>query len=125
MLYTLLAHDAIDIRSHRPTMVTAAGTHPRASAVARAMAPRGQSLPNLMHYAVSFDGFTDAFVPYVDGTRDRAALGVVVRDLLARPGMVLQTASGPISGSDLEDPDIDAIVERLLEGLASYGILEA
>ncbi len=125
VLYTLLAHDAIDIRSHRPTMVTAAGTHPRASAVARAMAPRGQSLPNLMHYAVSFEGFTDAFVPYVDGTRDRAALGVVVRGLLARPGMVLQTASGPISGSDLEDPDIAAIVERLLDGLASYGILEA
>jgi hypothetical protein len=125
VLYTLLAHDAVDIRSHRPTMVTAASTYPRASGVARAMAARGQSLPNLMHYAVSFDGFTDAFVPYVDGTRDRTALGMVVRDLFARPGMVLQTASGPISGSDLQDTDIDAIVEQLLLGLASYGILEA
>lgn len=125
VLYTLLAHDAIDIRSHRPTMVTAAGTHPRASAVARAMAPRGQSLPNLMHYAVSFDGFTDAFVPYVDGTRDRAELGAVVRDLLARPGMTLQTANGPVSAANLEEPDLEGIVEQLLEGLASYGILEA
>lgn len=125
VLYTLLAHDAIDIRSHRPGMVTALGTHPRASAVARAMAPRGQSLPNLMHYAVSFDGFTDAFVPYVDGTRDRAELGAVVRDLLARPGMTLQTASGPVSADNLEEPDLEGIVEQLLDGLASYGILEA
>lgn len=124
VLYTLLAHDALDIRSNRPAMATVAGPYPRASAVARALAPKGESLPNLMHYAVSFDGFTDAFVPYVDGTRDRAELGAVVRDLLTRPGMTLRTPNGPVSATDLDDPDIAGIVDQLLEGLAGFGILE-
>jgi len=125
VLFTLLAHDAIDIRWQQSNMVTVPGTHPRVSAAARAMAPRGQTLPNLMHYAVSFESFTYAFVPYVDGTRDRAALATVVRDLLARPGMTLQTPTGPMSATDLEAPDVEAIVEQLLNGLASFGLLEA
>lgn len=125
VLFTLLAHDAIDIRSSRPALVTVPGDRPRASAVARAMAPRGQSLPNLMHYAVSFDGFTDAFIPFVDGTRDRAALAAVVRELLAHPEMTLQTATGPVKAANLEAPDIDGIVDQLLQGLASFGLLEA
>lgn len=125
VLFTLLAHDAIDIRSNRPHLATVPGAQPRVSAVARAMAPRGQSLPNLMHYAVSFEGLADAFVPYVDGTRDRAALGTVVRDLLGRPGMKLQTADGPLNANELEAPDIEGIVDQLLGVLASYGLLEA
>jgi SAM-dependent methyltransferase len=124
VLYTLFAHDAVDIRSHRPEMVTVGGAFPRASAVARALAPRGESLPNLMHYAVTFDKFTDAFIPYVDGTRDRAALGTVVRDLLARPGMTLQTPAGPVTAADLGDPDVAGIVDQLIEGMGSFGLLE-
>lgn len=125
ILFTLLGHDAVDMRWHRPEMVARAGERPRASAVARAMAARGGSLPNTMHYAVTFDEFTYGFVPYVDGTRDRAALGEAVRELLRRPGMTLQAENGPIDGGTLEDADIEGIVEQLLGGLAEFGLLEA
>lgn len=125
ILFTLLGHDAIDMRWHRPEMVTRAGERPRASAVARVMAGRGGSLPNTMHYAVTFDEFTYGFVPYVDGTRDREGLGEAVRELLGRPGMTLQSEGGPIDAGMLEDPDIAGIVEQLLGGLAEFGLLEA
>lgn len=125
ILFTLLGHDAIDMRWHRPELVTRAGERPRATAVARAMAMRGGSLPNTMHYAVTFDDFTYGFVPYVDGTRDRVALGEAVRELLGRPGMTLQAEGGPIDAGTLEEPDIAGIVEQLLGGLAQFGLLEA
>lgn len=125
ILFTLLGHDAVDMRWQRPQTATRPGEYPKVSAIARAMAARGGSLPNTMHYAVTFDEFTYAFVPYADGTRDRAALGEVVRELLARPGMTLQSESGPIDASKLEDPDVDGIVDQLLDGLAAFGLLEA
>jgi hypothetical protein len=96
---------AVDVHTQPLPLVAIAGDRPRASAVARWQARRGDSVTSLRHEPVRVDDATArAIVAACDGTRDRRTLAHEVA-----PG----------------GPDDAGVVDHFLERFALAGLLEA
>lgn len=110
-----------------PVPATAhAGAKPRASAVVRIDAGRGEvSTANLRHERVTLDPASRAILPVMDGTQDRAALAAqLVRE--AKAGRIAFNENGqPVTDPAALERLAAASVDQLLTGIASAGLLEA
>jgi SAM-dependent methyltransferase len=107
--YALLgayAANLLHLHACPPRLVTKPGAHPTASRLARHQAAQGDLVTNLRHRSVRLeDDLARRLVTLLDGTRDRAAL---------------VAAMGPDAPGDVE-----ATLERSLDGLARLALLEA
>jgi methyltransferase-like protein len=95
-----------------------AGGRPVASPLARMQASVGERVTNLRHFTVNLLDFDRAILPWLDGTRDRAAILVLVGDAVDR---------GDIStdGGAPDSPDLEAALETSLRRLAGAALLLA
>ena len=70
---------AVQLHVHAPNLATSLGNRPRASAVARVQAARGKAVTNLRHFQVDLDdALALKMLPFLDGTRDGAAVAKAV-----------------------------------------------
>jgi SAM-dependent methyltransferase len=100
------AANAVQLHARPPRVARVAGERPVASRLARHQAARGDLVTNLRHRSVRLeDDLARRLVTLLDGTRDRAALADEMRP--SAPG------------------DVEAALERSLEGLARIALLEA
>jgi methyltransferase-like protein len=95
-----------------------AGQRPTASPLARVQAAAGRRVTNLQHFNVDLLSFDRVIVPYLDGTRDRAAILSLVRDAFER---------GDISTDDdvVIPADLSLALDASLRRLAGSALLVA
>jgi hypothetical protein len=120
--YASPASSLVELRLTRPAFVAEAGERPMASALARHMATRGNSVTNQRHETVVLDEFQRQLVVRLDGTRDRAAL---LRDLsgLFDSGQLVVHSNGHCV--DRNAINLPALLEERLRHVAHAAVLIA
>jgi hypothetical protein len=105
------AGNLVQLHAAPPVLTLEAGERPAASPLARHQARSGALVTNLRHTSVRIDDeLGRRLVALLDGTRDRAGLLDELRAFLRE------------SGRQVPD-DLDAGLERSLEGLARLALL--
>lgn len=74
LLLKLYQDGFLEAHIYAPPLTLTPGDRPEASRVARAAAATAADVPNLLHQTVTLDEDAQDLLPYLDGTRDRAAL---------------------------------------------------
>ena len=109
--------EAVQLRSHPCPFVTAPTERPRASALARLQASRGDAVTNLRHETVRLDdAVVRELLSLLDGTRDRTATEnelALFRREAAKPG------DDPLPAA------LPAGIDSFLERIAKLALLEA
>jgi hypothetical protein len=121
MLQCFLA-DLVELHVHPPHFAPDAGERPVASPVARLQATAGERVTNLRHYPVELDEFGRLLLPYLDGSRDRAALVALLADLVAR-GVVAVPDKGAATPGSVPREYLEQALAASLHRLAASALL--
>jgi methyltransferase-like protein/SAM-dependent methyltransferase len=114
--------EALSLHAHGPCLAARPGPRPTALRSARFEALLAHAVTNAWHQAIHLSTLSWHLLPYLDGSRDRAALIDLV---LANSALALEK-----DGRELTDPAekraaAEEKVEACLQGLAEVGLLNA
>ena len=89
--------DMINLHTYRPRFVSTISERPVMSTVARAQAGRGAVVTNMHHENAELDNTSQFLAPRLDGSNDRAALLVMLKEAVVLPAgeeMTAETEAG-------------------------------
>lgn len=90
LLLGLYRDGFLEAHTYAPPLTLTPGDRPEASRVARVAAETAADVPNLHHRPVTLDEDSQDLLPYLDGTRDRAALEDVTAFTLEEQDALLE-----------------------------------
>jgi SAM-dependent methyltransferase len=93
VLFAAFLHGDLELERHAPRFTTRVGERPRATALARHLAPGGAA-PTLRHATAELDEAQRQLLPLCDGSRDAAALAAATGLDLPRVETVLRQLAG-------------------------------
>lgn len=96
-LLKLFTMDMIDLQSHPPEFALAPGAHPLASPLARLQALHDTTVVNACHDMIQLEPLCAFLLPYLDGSRDRAALLALLEQQVAAGVLVFEAEEAPLS----------------------------
>jgi len=116
--------DLVEPHSYAPPIVAEIGERPVASEVARFQAQRYPQVTNLRHERATLDEFNRYLLPYLDGSRDHAALAdVLLKGPIADGRLVVrQDDQATISSGEVRQILVEQL-ERRLHQLARSALL--
>jgi methyltransferase-like protein len=93
-----------------------------ASPVARLNAATRGPVTNVRHERVRLNEISYHLLPYLDGSRDRAALLEIVEGLVAQGLVVVEQDGGPAEAAGHEDTPAE-LLDSVLQQLANAGLM--
>ncbi|MFO1322770.1 MAG: methyltransferase regulatory domain-containing protein [Burkholderiales bacterium] len=115
----------VELRLEPPSVTVAIGERPRAIALARLQAARGNIVTNLRHELVNLDELSRQLLCHLDGERDGAALRDALADLMAKEVLLIKQGDKVIRDPDEIRKVLDIALPQSLTRLARSGLLAA
>jgi methyltransferase-like protein/cyclopropane fatty-acyl-phospholipid synthase-like methyltransferase len=115
-------HTVIELHAFGPRLARQPGEQPLASPVARYQATLQHTVTNAFHQTIRTGSLSWYLLPFLDGTRDRAALAELI---VANPNLAMEQDGKELTGLDPTARRAIARekVEECLRGLAEVGLL--
>jgi hypothetical protein len=111
----------IDVHAFAPRLAVMPGERPRAIASARFQALLGHSVTNPYHHQIHLDTLGWYLAPFLDGTRDKAALRELV---LANKTLAIEKGGEELGDEAERRAWVEGRVEECLFQLAHLGLIE-
>jgi methyltransferase-like protein/SAM-dependent methyltransferase len=112
----------VELHVYAPHFVVEVSERPVASPVARLNAATRGPVTNVRHERVRLNEISYHLLPYLDGSRDRAALLEIVEGLVAQGLVVVEQDGGPAEAAGHEDTPAE-LLDSVLQQLANAGLM--
>ena len=106
-----------------PHFVLKVSDRPVACRLARLQSPQSELVTNLRHERVSLNAFEQRVLPYLDGTRDRAALIGVMCGLVSQGSLVVREGDRRVTDAAEARSIVVQQIDRALQWLARAALL--
>jgi len=117
------SENLLELHVYAPHFVLEISERPVVSSVARFQAQTGAKITNLRHERVNLDGISCHLLPYLDGSRDRAALQDVLEGLAAEGMIEVQQDDEPVKDAEQARTILDGMLDSKLRRLARAALL--
>jgi hypothetical protein len=116
----------IELHAHAPPVAAEPGSLPQGSPLARLQTARGRlQVTNLLHGVVELNPLHGVVLPWLDGTRDRAAVLDALAAAASDGKLDVQEEGLPVRDADRARALLQATVEPALQQLANMALLVA
>jgi methyltransferase-like protein len=111
----------VELHVYAPHFVVEVSERPVASPVARLNAAKRAPVTNVRHERVRLNEISYHLLPYLDGSRDRAALLEIVEGLVAQ-GLIVIEQDGGAAEAGREDTPAE-LLDSVLQQLANAALM--
>ncbi len=123
--YATAGEALVELALRPPAFATAISERPIASPLARLQAASGQPITSLRHRLVQVTPFDRHLLPYLDGTRDRAALLAGLLERFRNGQMQMEEDSQPVADAGRAAQILAEVLGQQLPQLAKAALLLA
>jgi methyltransferase-like protein/SAM-dependent methyltransferase len=113
----------VELHTYVPPFRLEAGERPVASPVARLQAAEGVPVANLRHLLAELDDLDHIVLPYLDGSRDRAALLELLTEAVLKGDLNMEQDGKPLRDRDTVRQLLTNSLEPCLQRLATGALL--
>jgi hypothetical protein len=117
------SENLVELHVYAPRFVRQVSERPLASPAVRLQARQGDTVTNLRHERVNLDEASYRLLPFLDGSRDRAALLGVLQGSLARGALTVRQGDEVVDDAEQAGKILEQALDAKLERLANAALL--